>query len=234
MKKLAEWRIKTKKDWILAFLFTALMVYVVAVRFFHWKILNFMQKFMPDKMSTMNLPEGYGTVLFCALGMAVITMAVLALEHQKKKYIAAAGLAGFLIADCALGGFVLHCRLIVQRGYEEPAASAWIALRDENENVNLASGDETLARLQMLAFSLERQPAERQAELKKLVREGKQARSFVWFSFPEKYFHGYDPIFNIEEGLIYMDRGNQNMVFYKDNGFIECVEELKNTMIEKK
>ena len=27
MKKLAEWRIKTKKDWILAFLFTALMVY---------------------------------------------------------------------------------------------------------------------------------------------------------------------------------------------------------------
>lgn len=76
MKKLAEWRIKTKKDWILAFLFTALMVYVAAVRFFHWKILNFMQKFMPDKMSTMNLPEGYGTVL-----------------------------AGFLIADCALGGF---------------------------------------------------------------------------------------------------------------------------------
>ena len=49
MKKLAEWRIKTKKDWILAFLFTALMVYVVAVRFFHWKILNFMQKFMPDE-----------------------------------------------------------------------------------------------------------------------------------------------------------------------------------------
>ena len=42
MKKLAEWRIKTKKDWILAFLFTALMVDVVAVRFFHWKILNFM------------------------------------------------------------------------------------------------------------------------------------------------------------------------------------------------
>lgn len=34
MKKLAEWRIKTKKDWILAFLFTALMVYVAAVRFF--------------------------------------------------------------------------------------------------------------------------------------------------------------------------------------------------------
>ena len=33
---------------------------------------------------------------------------------------------------------------------------------------------------------------------------------------------------------IYMDRGDQNMVFYKDNGFIECVEELKNTMIEKK
>ena len=81
-------------------------------------------------------------------------------------------------------------------------------------------------RLQMLAFSLERQPAERQAELKKLVREGKQDRSFVWFSFPEKYFHGYDPIFNIEEGLIYMDRGDQNMVFYKDNGFIQCVEEL--------
>ena len=32
---------------------------------------------------------------------------------------------------------------------------------------------------------------------------------------------------------IYMDRGDQNMVFYKDNGFIQCVEELKSTMIEK-
>jgi len=30
-----------------------------------------------------------------------------------------------------------------------------------------------------------------------------------------------------------MDRGDQNMVFYKDNGFIQCVEELKSTMIEK-
>lgn len=234
MKKLKGWRIKTRKDWFLAFLFTALLVYVAAVRFFQWKIQHFMQKFMPDKMSTMNLPEGYGTVLFCALIMALIVMAVLAFEHQKKKYIAAAGLAGFLIADCALGGFVFHCRLIAQRGYEEPAASAWISFGDGTEDVNLASGDDTLARLQMLAFSLERQPAERQEELGKMVREGKKDRSFVWFSFPDKYFHGYDPIFNIEEGLIYMGQGNENMVFYKDNGFIECVEELKIAAVRKK
>ena len=106
------------KDWCLAFLFAALMGYVAVVRFFQWKVLDFRQKFMPDKMSTMNLPGGYGTVLFWALIMALLVMAVLALRRQKRKYIAAAGLAGFLIADCALGGFVYHCRLIVQRGTE--------------------------------------------------------------------------------------------------------------------
>ena len=228
MKKPEGWKIKTGKDWCLAFLFAALMVYVAVVRFFQWKVLDFMQKFMPDKMSNMNLPGGYGTVLFWALIMALLVMAVLALRRQKRKYIAAAGLAGFLIADCALGGFVYHCRLIVQRGTEEPAASAWICFEDGTEQMKLAAGDETLGRLQALAFSLERQPAERQEELRALVRDGGKERSFVWFSFPDKYFHGYDPIFYIEDGLIYMNRRAGDVVFYKDNGLTECMEELKS------
>ena len=208
MKKPEGWKIKTGKDWCLAFLFAALMVYVAVVRFFQWKILDFMQKFMPDKMSTMNLPGGYGTVLFWALIMALLVMAVLAHRRQ--------------------GGFVYHCRLIVQRGTEEPAASAWICFEDGTEQVKLAAGDETLERLQALAFSLERQPAERQEELRELVRDGGKERSFVWFSFPDKYFHGYDPIFYIEDGLIYMNRDAGGVVFYKDNGLTECMEELKS------
>ena len=60
MKKPEGWKIKTGKDWCLAFLFVALMVYVAVVRFFQWKVLDFMQKFMPDKMSTMNLPADTG------------------------------------------------------------------------------------------------------------------------------------------------------------------------------
>ena len=34
MKKPEGWKIKTGKDWCLAFLFAALMVYVAVVRFF--------------------------------------------------------------------------------------------------------------------------------------------------------------------------------------------------------
>ena len=129
-------------------------------------------------------------MLFWALIMALLVMAVLALRRQKRKYIAAAGLAGFLIADCALGGFVYHCRLIVQRGTEEPAASAWICFEDGTEQMKLAAGDETLERLQALAFSLERQPAERQEELRELVRDGGKAVSYTHLDvYKRQVFH---------------------------------------------
>lgn len=217
-------QIKSKKDRLIAFCFSALIIYVLSVQLFGWDIKRFMQRLMPGRMTQMNQPDGYGTVAFVALTLAVLVMAVMALERRKKKYIAFVGIVGITVFAGALAGFAIHCHLIEGRGWKEDAASVWIS--SGNMSINLRDGDERLRHLQELAFSMEKITGEETEALEETARFGEGDRGFVWFRFPDKYFHGYDAIFDIKDGAVYVRNGDRKMTFFRDNGFTDYVRRL--------
>ncbi len=128
-----------------------------------------MQKFMPDKMSTMNLPGRIrdSAVLGADYGVACDGAGASAAETE---VYAAAGLAGFLIADCALGGFCISLQADCTTGNGGACGFRLDLFEDGTEQMKLAAGDETLERLQALAFFPGRPGRETGGAKRELVR----------------------------------------------------------------
>lgn len=228
-----KWRIRTKKDWGIAFGFTALLVYAVIGRFS--QRINRVLLYVTDpRLSDLNQPVSYGNVALTALVMGVLAGAVLLVKKKAKKQVILCFAAGCLTAAVSLGAYFFHCSLLVNvPGRMEPV-SIWVySDRGTNENWNgtYDPGDELQARFLERCTSLEELPKDGQARERALFeekeKEGAGEEIRIWIRYPRKYLHSYSLLLTVRDGQVFIRRdGGKNTVFFKENGLKEAAEEL--------
>lgn len=223
-----HWRIKTKKDWIIFFICAALLVYGVVNGCFGSRIMHFMERFMPDKLTVMNQPGGYGTMIVTVLVMALL---LLVLEHcnkKKKRVMWITVGTGLLISTALFCGYYVHGWLLVRQVYTTPAVSAMVTI--DGNHMELQAGDERLIRLQELAADMKRLPKEEEKRVRTKDHGNSGNLDIVWINFPRRYFHSYDLIFRINaDHTIFIGSGERLADYYEDNGIIDYLQSLAET-----
>lgn len=223
-----QWRINTKKDKIITVLFCILLVYGIINGLFRNSIMHFMERFMPDKLTIMNQPGGYGTVIAAVLVLTLIWVLYGIYKKKEGKLLLASALAGFAMALAVLGAYYGHGWLLVHQVHTTPSSSAWITY--EETSMNLYAGDERLSGLQELAGDLKPVPRNEQERLNGEKHGEWEDQKMIWMRFPHRYFHSYDMILYINaDDTIYMHRGSMDTRYYEDNGIIAYL----TGMIEK-
>ncbi|MBT9778294.1 hypothetical protein GPL15_17485 [Clostridium sp. MCC353] len=215
-----NWKIKTKKDRAVCLICLTLLVYAVVNGCFRDKIMRFMERFMPDKLTVMNQPGGYGTLIVTTIVMTLFLLVYEIIGKKKIKMLWITACSGILLSTALFGGYYLHGWLLVRQVYTTPAVSAWIHYH--GASINLKAGDERLLKLQELASGMERLPKEEQLLLRSEDHGNSGRMDMVWINFPYRYFHSYDLIFRInEDGTVYIGNGPKAANYYDDNGVIE-------------
>lgn len=190
-----NWKIKTKKDWIMFFLCSALLIYGVVNGCFGSSIMHFMERFMPDKLTVMNQPGGYGTLIITVLLMTLLLLGLEISWKKKKKIMWITGCTGLLLSAAIFGGYYFHGWLLVHQVYTTPALSASVSFDGKREHWQ--AGDERLIKLQELAADMKRLPKEEEILMREKDHGNSDNMDIVWINFPKRYFHSYDLIFRI-------------------------------------
>jgi len=225
--------IRTAKDWMIAGIFMALIIYCITMLFKH-NINKFMLSFVPPKLSRMNVPESYGNLMITVFIMTVTTIFVLIMKNKSKKLCALTATIGLVIFFVIFGTFKYHCFFIINTAFTREAEYGSISTYSslENKHISLNSGDERLKKLISLVNSLEELP---KGEQKKIEKEMKSRRDYdlsVWISFPTAFGYRYSLVFNTIDDKIVFNNGyyENSFHYFKDNGFINYANELLETV----
>lgn len=228
-----KWRIKTKRDWVIAFMFTALLAYGIIGRFSQ-RIDRGLMYLTDPRLSDLNQPSSYGNVTLTALVMGTVSGIVLLVKRQPLKKAAFAVAAGCAAAAVSIGAYFFHCNLLVHVPEWQNPVSIWVSSGGGKEG-EVSAGydpeDEVQVRFLQLCTSLEELPKEEQRRAGRLYAEtedGDMAGEIhIWISYPRKYLHSYSLLISVRDGLIFTQRdGGRDRIFFADNGLIEAAEEL--------
>lgn len=223
---MVEWKINSKKDRIITFLFVLLLIYGVVNGCFHSEIMRFMERFMPDKLTTMNQPGGYGTVIVVTAIMTGICTVDLMMRRAGRKKLLKAVSCGLILCAVTFGSYYGHCLLLVRQLQTASANSAWINGGDNN--IRLNSGTKELDDLQALAAGLKPMPKKEQERLRAEKHGEVDKETIIWINFPKKYFHSYSFILRLKgDDAICVYDGAAPAVYYQDNGIVDYVKSLE-------
>lgn len=229
-----KWRIKTKRDWVIAFVFAALLVYGVLGRV-TWRLNRILMYWTDPRLSDLNQPSGYANVAFTGLIMGILAGIVLLAKNKTlKKALLAWGLSCAVFA-ASIGAYFFHCSLLVHVPMEETPRNIWVHREWEGEYRSVSIGydpaDESLTAFLALCTSLEELPKKEQAQARTLYEENRsengKEETGIWISYPRKYLHSYSLLLYIDGGQIFARRdGGADLVFFADNGLEAAAEEL--------
>lgn len=229
-----KWRIKSKRDWMIAFVFALLIVYALTGLF--TSRLNRMLMYLTDpRLSDLNQPSSYGNVALTALIMGVITAAVLFAKRRPAGWSVLSLAAGAVIAAGSIGAYFFHCGLLVHVPQEEQPGYISVSKGWGNEygsvSVNYDPTDEALTAFVQLCTSLEELPKAEQEQASAFLAEQQEETGEdgirIWISYPKKYLHSYSLLLWIRDGQIFTMRdGGRDRIFFADNGLVQAAEEL--------
>lgn len=221
------WKIKSKKDWCIAFIFTALIIYGIS-QGFTFRLNKILMRITDSRLTELNQPSGYGNTAVTFFIMGNIAGIVLIIKKQSGKKILGAVMTGILTALVCIGGYLLHCKMIVSTPESINPGSVRVSGRSLENNgfsVNYNEEDEDMVRLVNLCTSLKKLPGEEQKKLREKFERDYDEEIMIWLSYPERYFHSYCLILRIWEDKIYILRDNgREVIFFEDNGLIEMIK----------
>lgn len=220
--------IRTTKDWAIAGIFAALIIYCITMRFNH-DINKFMLSFIPAKLSRLNMPESYGNLMVTVFVMTIAAIFVLVMKNRSKELCALTATVGLVIFFAIFGAFKYHCFFIVNSSFTREAEYGNISRYSisENKKISLSSGDERLKKIVKLVNSLEELPKKEQEKIIEEM-ESKDYDLSVWISFPTAFGYRYSLVFHTIDDKIVFNNGyhRNNFHYFKDNGFIDYANEL--------
>lgn len=228
-----EWKIKSKKDWCIAFLFTALVIYGIS-QGFTFRLNKVLMKITDSRLTELNQPSGYGNTAVTFFIMGGIAGIVLIIKRQSGKKILCAVMAGILMALACMGAYLLHCKLIVSTPESAAPDSVWVSGKSfENNGFSEKYNEENkdMVKLVKLCTSLKELPGEEQEKLRKSFTHDYDEEIMIWLSYPERYFHSYCLILRIWEDKIYILRDNgSEVIFFENNGLIEMIKNYEREL----
>lgn len=228
-------KIKTKKDWIIAVIFTFLILYGITTRF-SYRIQAFLLDYGNSKLTNMNQPRGYGNLIITLLIMTILAEFLLFLYHQSVNVKIITLLAGIICSGLLFAGYLLNCNLIVSvMGKTEPVsvrADGWTS------KMNLDMTREQEAKLVSFCETLQPVSAQQEKRLEQaFYANGNMTGDslLIWITYPKKYGHNYDLMVCVYDTMIFVRKGYNNknreiVTFYEDNGLLSFINQLKNKM----
>lgn len=228
MRKLT---MKRKRDWVIAFLFTALIVYGVT-NYYSYHLQNVLLEIGDFRMTNVNQPQSFGNVIVTILVMTALTLLVLWI--QKKPFRMKAGIVfgGVLLAAAVLGGYFFYCRLIISAAdTEEPvriSIGRWGSAKEEVSEEQEQKLTEYCASLAPVDKGLQKE-LEEQFYMRGGASTGDSV--LIWITYPRRYGHRYDLMVCVYEDMIYIRKGYNNdgkelVTFCRDNGLLDLIDEI--------
>lgn len=225
-------RIKGKKDWLIAFIFSLLIIYGITTKF-SYKIQSFLLGYGNSKLTNMNQPRGYGNLILTVLIMTLLVEILLIAYHKSIKMKIITLLAGILCVVLLFAGYLFNCNLIVSVvGKEEPVsvhANGW------GTDIKLNMNKEQQDKLVSYCETLEPVTANQEKMLESTFYSDGNITSnslLIWITYPKKYGHNYDLMVCVYHNMIFIRKGYNNdneeiVTFYKDNGILSLINQVK-------
>lgn len=133
-------RIKSKKDWIIFWIFTTLIVYSICSDI-GFRINDWLRGVGNIWLTNLNEPQSYGQLLATSVVMVIVVEVVLFLcrKSYKKKLVAL--VAGMIVAILIFGIYQMHCKLIVSVLWDKEPSSIWADFGAERICLKQGKGD---------------------------------------------------------------------------------------------
>lgn len=222
-----RFKIKTKKDWCLAFIFATLVVYGIS-RTFSYTLQNWLLQYGNPMMTNMNQPKSYGNVMFTIVVMTIIVEIVLFRHKKSKKIMCLLAASGCVFTAAVFGMYLLNVEKIVSVIEEEDCLNVNIGYWAGNDLNLTEEQKENIARM---CEELEPVSAEEEAKLEaEFYADGEWTSKavLIWVTYPEKYGHNFDLMVCVYEDHVFIRKGYGNdqkeiVTFFEDNGLIEAL-----------
>lgn len=225
-----QWKIKTKRDWVIAAGFLFLLSYLWASRY-QGRINEQLMRFSPEKMSYFNQPERHGVYLLTILMAAVLFSILWAWQRKMAKKSIGKGIAvAWIAAIFMMGGIWLtyqaECRQIVNTPSAGLTPNVSVCGWGKSDLGAVELTEEEKERILKLCLGLKAPSKEEQENMRAQIDEDDQISIDIWY--PEYKNHSYHLWFFLEEDVLYLNRGHSSSdgIFYDGTEMRELLEEI--------
>lgn len=226
-----EFEIKTKKDWCLAGIFAALIVYGISTRF-SFTFQSWLLKYGNPMLTNMNQPKSYGNVIFTVIVMVILTEIMLVRHKKSVKVMGFVAAGGIIVTVAVFGLYIYNTDQIVSVIEEEEGGGISIGYWGEED---LQIEEEEQKEIIKLCETLK--PVS-DAEERKFEKEFYADNEYIgdsiliWATYPKRYGHNFDLMVCMHEDRIFVYKGCDNsqkeiVTFFEDNGLARKVNQYK-------
>lgn len=222
-----KFRIRGRKDWVIFWIFAALICYAVGLRY-DARLNNWLFQYANPYMTNLNQPYAWGQLIVSLALLALVVEAVLFLcgKPVKAKVLVLAGV--LLMPMVMLAGYRIHTDLIVSSLWKEAPESVTL-WKEQRIELTEEEQDELLELCRDLTMISDQ---ETQKLLEEWYREDDKAAftdaDDVNIRFAKKYGHNYSFNLSVYEGKVFLWRGysssDEEITFFEDNGIVGWVE----------
>ena len=229
-------RITTKRDWVVFWIFVALIAYAMA-GFCEWKVDYWLRSGGNPWLWEGNEPQSYGRMIVAAVIFTLVVEVVCFLRH-KKLWIKLAVLAAGILAPVALAGmYHANCQLIVSVLWEEQPEMAIITWKTPDSNASLRYEPDMEELEQLLEYCrnltvVSDETVQNEFMAWKMGNDGFMKQDSIYLNFSEKYGHSYMLNLYVWGDYLYCFRGHGRgndiyVTLFQDNGLIQHMETLR-------
>lgn len=220
-------RIKTRKDWFIAFVFTFLLVYLLVLRY-QVVINDWLLRVTPGKISYFNQPEEQGVFAVTVLAVAVISIGVMIYKKVKGKYITLALAGGIIIAAAIMATYYYECRLLLKVPLESEPESVRVSEERNGSHISYTLNQEMEEQIVEKIMALE--PLSDQDDIRRETINGSTDRTSISIWYPRRNDYSYHIMISVKNKIIYFAKGHglESVIFYQDNGLLDILEELRD------
>jgi len=235
-----RWQIRNRRDWGIAVAFLLLLSYLLAVRY-QWRINEWMMGFSPEKMTSFNQPDNYGTyvlaVLFAALSGTCLWIWQRWMSNKKiLKGIVAIWVSAILLCAVFFIQYQGECRQIVNmpRAGLEPRVTISIHSPEVSSTSYLELTGKEKENLVNYCLNMEALPKEMQRKCREQALKNNQDNKVeeetisVIIFYPKYQNHHYSLNFRLEGDYFYLIRGHsvEEGIFYNSEEARERLEKI--------
>lgn len=230
--------IKSRKDWLIAFLIAFLMIYLVVLRY-QMDINESLMQITPGKISYFNQPENQGVYAVTVLCLTILSLGVMIYKRIGKKRIGLAMAAGLVLTTVIAGSYFYECDRTIKTPYRSDPSDVSVTYWENGEGKRYDLDEPTKIALADLIVALEPVPDQGSEQSESQNQNGTmevaddQERSEFWVSvnYPRPNRADYHIWAMINDGVIHISKGHRadQDPIYMDNGVLYLLEKIKRT-----
>ncbi|HWQ77194.1 MAG TPA: hypothetical protein VN381_00110 [Anaerovoracaceae bacterium] len=232
MKRFQLPQIKSKKDWLIAFLLAFLLIYLIVLRY-QGRINELLLWITPDRISFFDQPENQGVYAVTVLILLMLSIGVMIYKNMDRKQVGLAMVAGVAVIAVIVGSYYYQCHLMLRLPYESAPRDVSMVSFKNGEGKNYELDEEMKKQLAEKILALESVSREEEQRQRSIARAaGGSGNGEVWVTvrYSREGGPSYKNWVKVGDGVISIVKGhgvNQDP-FYSDNGLLQLLENIQS------